>query len=68
MMNSLEVYREAGYKAGEASKRHDQSFAAFQRNWLSRALTLETPEYAQEARKAYDEAYREGSGFYQPRG
>lgn len=64
MINSIETYKEAGYKAGQASKRRDQGMVSFQQKWLTRALALETKEDAQIARDAYNEAYRQGSGFY----
>ena len=42
MVNSLEVYRYAGTKAGRARNHNDEALARQMHEWLVRALTLET--------------------------
>jgi len=58
-MNGIELYAEAGAKAGLARKRKDEANAQFHTNWMRAAIRLESPEYAIAARKAFDDAYRE---------
>lgn len=58
-LNSIEVYADAGTKAGLASKRRDAACVSFHSDWAKRAICLEAPEYRQAARKAFDDAYRE---------
>ena len=57
-LNSIDVYAHAGTMAGLASKRRDTSCAAFHSDWAKRAMALESPDYRQVARKAFDDAYR----------
>lgn len=64
MINSIETYTDAGAKAGRAAKHKDMPTVAHHGEWLRRAKRLETPEDARAAQQAYDEAYRENSGFY----
>jgi len=63
-MNSLEIYRDAGLKAGKASKQKDQGTVSFQTGWFNKAIRLETdPDYALQARKAFIDGYRKESGI-----
>lgn len=63
MLNSLEVYRDCGRKAGKARRHHDEGFAGEMNRWLWRAIALEaTPDDKHAARLAYDEGYRDGRG------
>lgn len=63
MLNSLEVYRDAGRKAGNARRHHDEGLAGEMNRWLWRAVALEaTVEDKNQARQAYDEGYRDGRG------
>jgi hypothetical protein len=64
MLNSIETYRNAGAIAGKAMRRGDKTLAMNQNRWLSRACALEKPEDLETARTAYNEAYREESGFF----
>ena len=58
-MNDLDVYYEAGYKAGQATRRGDAALAKFQREWASKAFHLEEGEYREKAKAAYAEGYDE---------
>ena len=58
MINSLEIYRDTGEKAGKAQRHHDSALASFHHDWLRKALALEEPADREQARKAYDDAYR----------
>jgi hypothetical protein len=62
-MNPLEVYSETGRKAGEAVNHHDAALAKFYNNWLRRALSLESTDYAAIAGKAYEDAYKTARGY-----
>ena len=64
MVNSLEVYRHAGTKAGRARNHHDEALARQLHEWFIRALTIEqTFEDRQTAREAFNEAYKEARGL-----
>lgn len=56
-VNPLEVYADAGRKAGRARKNRDEACARFYTDWLRRALALESNVWSQMAKKAFDEAY-----------
>jgi len=58
-MNPLQIYQDAGRKAGTAAKRRDMATVSHWNSWLSRAVALETLERRRECREAYNEAYRE---------
>lgn len=58
MLNSIESYREAGRKAGQASRNRDASTVDFHSRWMRSALALEAEENRHAARCAFDEAYR----------
>lgn len=57
-LNPLEVYAEAGRKAGEAVNDCDLSRMRFHADWMRRACALESDQWARMARQAYDGAYR----------
>jgi hypothetical protein len=59
MFNSIKVYRDAGRKAGRASKNRDASLVSHWRYWMTRALALETEADRKIAQQAYNEAYAE---------
>jgi len=63
-MNDIAVYRHAGMTAGRASKRRDAALVKFQKDWLTRALSMENEPYKSEARKAYNDAYAEEATPY----
>lgn len=58
-MNTIEVYRDTGSKAGKAARKRDYMLTNFHNQWLSRALALEKPEDRTTCREAYNSAYRE---------
>ena len=60
-MNPLEVYAEAGSRAGTASKRGDAALASHHSGWMRRAIAMENELYKAECRKAFDDAYREAA-------
>jgi hypothetical protein len=66
MINPIEVYEDAGRKAGQASKQKDIARAQSWATWLSRAITIETIADRTAAIKAYQEAYKEASRVYDP--
>ena len=43
-MNPIEIYTDAGRKAGLAAKRKDMGLLRHWNDWLSRALALENPD------------------------
>ena len=57
-MNGIDIYAQAGKCAGKARKQSDESCARFHTDWMLAAIRLESPKYAIEARKAFDDAYR----------
>ena len=61
-MNSLATYYDSGYKAGQASRRHDQGMVSFQTDWSRRAFALESGEDKRAAQTEWNRGYREGSG------
>ena len=62
MINSLETYRESGRKAGTASRR-DASLARCETEWKQKAAAMESPEDKPLALAAWNEGYRESTGF-----
>ena len=66
MINTLEVYKSTGERAGTSAKRRDIASVQFHNRWLANALASEKGEDKRLARAAYDEAYRQASGFYDP--
>lgn len=61
MLNTPEAYRDAGLKAGTAAKRHDWACRNFHKDWFRRALALESESDRDEARRLFDEGYRDGN-------
>jgi hypothetical protein len=59
--NAIDVYAEAGFKAGEARKQHDEARARFHSDWARRAINLESGEYREKAQAAFKEAYARGA-------
>ena len=59
MMNSTEVYWQAGFKAGQATRNGDASLARMQREWFSRAKRLESIPDAVTAQEMYNAGYAE---------
>ena len=57
-LNSLEIYRQSGAKAGKAAKGQDWSFVTFEQNWFHRALALEDEENRQAIRQKWNNAYK----------
>lgn len=57
-LNSLETYTNAGMMAGTAARRRDTSCSEFHSNWARKAIAMESLEYGQKARQAFDSAYR----------
>ena len=56
-LNPLEVYAEAGAKAARAVNVGDAATCKFHKEWMQRAVALETPQWAAMARKVYADAY-----------
>lgn len=63
-----EQARESGRRAGKASKNRDQGSVSFEKNWFQkfRSLHSNTKEEERELQKAYDDGYKETSGFGRP--
>ena len=57
MINSIEVYKDAGAKHGRAARNWDAGLMEHWDQWVRRALRLENPEDREIARKAYNDAY-----------
>jgi hypothetical protein len=64
MINGIGIYKDAGYKAGEARKQHDESRAKFHNDWFKRAYSLESKENRPEIQKAFNDGYKEGAHVY----
>jgi hypothetical protein len=61
VFNAIEVYDEAGYKAGLARKRGDESTARFHSDWAKRAIKMEPGDYQEKALHAFKSAYARGA-------
>jgi hypothetical protein len=59
--NPIEVYDEAGYKAGLARKNGDEARARFHSDWAKRAIKLERGDYQEKALHAFKSAYTRGA-------
>ena len=57
-LNPLEVYSEAGRKAAEAVNHNDWARSKFHSNWMRLAIALESKQWQQMAREAFDKAYK----------
>lgn len=62
-VNSIELYRDAGQKAGQAAKNKDYRLVGHHQGWFNKAIKLEKAPYSQEARQAFTDAYKEASGY-----
>jgi hypothetical protein len=62
-MNQPEVYVEEGKKAGEAMRQRDLSRAQWHLEWFTSAVSQESPENQREARRLFDDSYREGAAY-----
>lgn len=61
MLNNLDTYAEAGRRAEEARRHHDEGCAQFHGRWVMKAVKREAPEDRGAAMAAYEAAYeREG--------
>ena len=58
MLNKIEVYEDAGRKAGRARKHHDEALAKSFIEWVRRAKGLEKVEDRAIIQKTFDDAYR----------
>jgi hypothetical protein len=64
-MNSLETYKWSGLRAGSCQLKKDHAACRFEQEWFHLAKFLERDlEYRKQAEDAWNEGYREGSGFY----
>ena len=61
--NAIEVYQDAGLKAGTARRQGDESQAEFHSDWAKRAIKLESGDYQEKALYAFREAYRKGASI-----
>ena len=61
MLNSIEMYQEAGRKAAEARHQHDEARAEHWTQHASRMRNLEAKEDRAAAQDAFRVAYREES-------
>lgn len=61
MINSIETYKDAGTKAGQARKHKDEATAKHFISWYNKAVYLETPPDRKAAQNAFNEAYREAA-------
>lgn len=59
--NPISVYRDSGFKAGQARKRGDEALARFESDWAKRAIALESGDYKTKARQAFNEGYAMGA-------
>ena len=57
-MNSNEVYRQSGERAGLSARHRDWSAVTHQQNWFHKALALEDEANRQAIRRVWNEAYR----------
>jgi hypothetical protein len=61
MINTPESYRDAGLKAGTAMRHRDISCYQSHIRWFREASRLESPSEREDARRFFDEGYREGN-------
>jgi hypothetical protein len=57
MLNSAEIYRECGRRAGKARLEHDEARARHEKDWFRRAQRLEREADRPEAQRAFDDGY-----------
>lgn len=63
MINLIETYIDAGTKAGDMARKKDYRASDSIIEHTNRMLSLETQADRKSGHKAFDEAYREASGF-----
>ena len=56
-LNTNEVYKQSGTRAGQAAKIQDWAFVTHEQNWFHRALAGEDEENRQAIRQVWNEAY-----------
>jgi hypothetical protein len=61
IFNAMEVYDEAGFKAGKARKQGDEACARFHSDWAERAINLECGDYQAIAKQAFKDGYSRGA-------
>lgn len=61
VLNAIEVYEEAGFKAGKARKQGDEACARFHSDWAKRAIKLESGDYQEKALYAFKSSYERGA-------
>jgi len=66
MLNTQEIYFDAGYKAGLCRVRRDEAGYQFHNNWFRRAKALEKDENKQTAQASYDAGYAEAQPVRKP--
>lgn len=59
MLNSIEIYKDAGRKVAAAYNKRDMSSADFHQRWFNRARLLENAEDRTKADQAYKEGWTE---------
>jgi hypothetical protein len=59
MLNHPDTYRDAGHKTGTATRQGDAARASFHKQWFTRAQALETDTDRAEARRLFDDGYRD---------
>jgi hypothetical protein len=62
-MNPLEIYTDAGRKAGLAAKRKDMATVTHWQSWCNRAVAMEADDRKPACREAFRTAYREANGL-----
>lgn len=66
MLNSKELYLEAGRRAAIARNQNDEGRYAFERDWFNRAHALEKDENKAVARQAFDDGFKEKRNVPKP--
>lgn len=61
MLNTLEVYENAGMEAGRSARHGDAAAARQWREWMGRAVKLERAEDRKTAQASYDAAYKKAA-------
>jgi hypothetical protein len=56
-LNSDEVYRQSGERAGKAATHQDWGMVNHQQKWFRKACRLEDEDVARRVRKIWDDAY-----------
>jgi hypothetical protein len=66
MLNHPDTYRDTGHKVAAARLQRDEARAQFLRDWFTRAQALETPDDRAEARRLFDQGYRDAQPHRAP--